>query len=128
MKNTLYTILFILGVSLFCGIIVISIGFGSIFTQLNLVSEPVVCGSDNLDVVQHVNHYRPGETSWTISAYCVDSKGVKKDVTGLVQVVTELIYSLIPLVIITGLMFKTWNTPVEISPRQGKSLRKLLKI
>lgn len=114
MKSTLYTVLAILGISLFCGVIVISIGFGSIFTELNQVSRPIVCGSNNLQVVQQVSHYRPGETSWTISAYCVDVEtGVKKDVTLAVQLVTGVIYSLIPLAVIIGFMIKNRTTPEE---------------
>jgi hypothetical protein len=109
MKAYLIFALILIGISLFCGIVVISIGIGSLFPQINQIAKPIVCGSDVMEVKQHVYHYRPGETSWTINAYCVDSTtGVKKDVTGLVQLVAGMIYSVIPLItlIILSIIFR----------------------
>ena len=101
MRQTLMGILGILGVSLFCGVVIISIGLGSLITQLNLVAKPIVCGSDDMQVMQHVYSYRPGETSWTITAYCVDrTTRAKRDVTNLTQFVAGVIYSVIPFVVL----------------------------
>jgi hypothetical protein len=101
MKSYLLGALVMLGISLFCGVIVISIGFGSFFPQMNQVAKPIVCGSNDMQVVQHVYSYRPGETSWTVTAYCVDAvTGAKTDVTGLTQFAAGAIYSVVPLVVL----------------------------
>jgi hypothetical protein len=111
MKNRLYAVLAILGVSLFIGVVVISVGVGSVIPQLNQVAGPIVCGKSNLEVVQHVDRFRPGETYYSISAYCVDdTTGDKKDVTNLVQLVAGAIYSVIPFVVITSLFIKYRDT------------------
>lgn len=97
--------------SLICGIFVIEIGFGSVILELNQIAGPIVCSEGDLDVVQHVDRFVPGETYYSISAYCVDSTtGDKKDVTDLVQLVAGLIYSIIPFVVITGLIVKYRDT------------------
>jgi hypothetical protein len=116
MKSYLVGALIMLGISLFCGVIVISIGLGSLITPLNQVAKPFVCGSNDMQVVQHVYSYRPGETSWSITAYCVDAAtSVKTDVTGLTQFVAGVIYSVIPLVVLIVLNIrykdKATNTP-----------------
>ncbi len=125
MKNTMIAVLTIVGISLFCGVIVISIGIGSVFPQLEQVAGPIVCGSHELQIAQHIRHYRPGETNWTISAYCVDgSTGEKRDVTNLVQLVAGAIYSLIPLVVMIGLAIRYRNIPLETtSPSEVATAR-----
>jgi hypothetical protein len=82
----------ILGVSLCCGFTVG--GLGSFSPQLIQVAKPIACGSDAMQVEQHVYSYKPGSTSYTITVYCVDgTTGAKKDVTNLAQFSAGLIYS-----------------------------------
>ncbi|MGB8213961.1 MAG: SHOCT domain-containing protein [Anaerolineales bacterium] len=101
MKKFLVSAVIILGISLFCGIVIISIGFGSVITQLNQVAGPVVCGQQQLAVVQHTSSYEPGEESWSMTAYCIDPQtGDKQDVTTAVQLVAGTIYGLILFAII----------------------------
>lgn len=108
--------------SLIFGIFVIEIGLGSVFLQLNQIARPFVCGNDELDVVQHVDRFVPGETLYSISAYCVDSSsGDKEDVTNSVQLVAGLIYSVILFVIVTGLIFKYRDT-LEIKLAMSKGV------
>lgn len=113
MKINLFIVLFIIDIfmSLIFGIFVIEIGFGSVILQLNQVAGPIVCGRGDLDVVQQIDRFVPGETYYSISAYCVDSTtGDKKDVTNLVQFVAGLIYSIILFAVITGLLTKYRDT------------------
>jgi hypothetical protein len=92
-KGNIFIFLVVLGISLFFGFVVIA-GLGSFFPALNQVAKPIVCGSDVMQVDQHVYSYKPGSTSYTITVYCVDgTTGVKKDVTNLAQLVIGLISS-----------------------------------
>jgi hypothetical protein len=101
MKGYAVLALIVLGISMFCGIIVIAVGFGSIFTPLNQIAGPVVCGSQQLQIVQRTYSYRPGQTNWDIMAYCVDPAAeTKRDVTGAVQLVSGGIYGLILFVLL----------------------------
>jgi hypothetical protein len=85
-----------LGISLFCGVVVVSGGLGGFFPQINQVAGPLVCGSAEMQVEQHVHSYRPGATSYTVSIYCIDpASGAKNDVTGQAQLIAGAIYSLI---------------------------------
>lgn len=113
MKNSFFIVLFIINISmsLIFGIFVIEIGLGSVYLQLNQVAAPFVCGNDDLEVEQHIDRFVPGETLYSISAYCVDStSGDKEDVTNSVQLVAGVIYSVILFVVITGLIFKYRDT------------------
>jgi hypothetical protein len=97
--------------SLICGIFVIEIGFGSVLLQLNQIAGPIVCSEGDLDVMQHVDRFTPGETYYSISAYCVDSiTGDKREVTNSVQLAAGLIYSIILFVIFTRLIIKYRDT------------------
>jgi hypothetical protein len=114
MKNIIIAVLTMVGISLFCGVIVIAIGIGSAFPQLDQIAGPIVCGNNELQIVQHVSHYQPGETNWTISAYCVDDKtSEKRDVTNLVQLVAGAIYSVISLIVVVGFAIKYRNISSE---------------
>ncbi len=112
MKQTLTCVpiilimLIILGSSLFCGFVVIAGGLGSFFPPLNQVAKPFVCGSDVMQVEQHVYSYKPGSTSYTITVYCVDgTTGAKKDVTNQAQSIIGLISSAILFVPFLFLVF-----------------------
>ena len=99
-KNKTVIALIVLGTSLLCsffgGFGVVAGGLGSIFPVLDQVARPIVCGSDVMQAEQHVNTFRPGSTSYTITVYCVDdTTGVKQDVTGRAQAVLGLISSTI---------------------------------
>ena len=82
MKNKIIPLLMVLGISMFCGIIVISIGIGSVITPLHQVAGSMICGNQQLNIEQYTYSYRPGEGSVTITAYCVENQtGVKRDIT-----------------------------------------------
>lgn len=102
-KGILGAALGLFAISFFCGFIVFAIGFGSLFPQMNQVARPFVCGDQTLEVKQYVSHYRPGETSWTIQAFCVTAAGNKVDRTGWVQFTAGLIYSIVPFIILVVL-------------------------
>jgi hypothetical protein len=96
MKNKIIPLLMMFGISMFCGIVGISIGIGSVITPLYQVAVPMICGNQQLEINQNSYSYRPGEETVTITAYCVDNKtGVKRDVTNGLQVISGAIYGLI---------------------------------
>jgi hypothetical protein len=96
MKLTLGTALFALGCSMFCGIIIIGIGFGAAFPVINTVAAPFVCSGKELRNNQQSYSYQPGEVTTTITWYCVDTKtGAKEDVTLQTNLAAGVIYGLI---------------------------------
>jgi hypothetical protein len=102
-KENVVLALVLFAISFFCGFIVFAVGLGSLFPQMNQVARPFVCGDQEMEVKQYVSHYRPGETSWTIQAFCVTAAGNKVDRTGWVQFTAGLIYSILPFIILVGL-------------------------
>jgi ABC-type multidrug transport system fused ATPase/permease subunit len=102
-KENVVLALILFGISFFCGFIVFAVGLGSFFPQMNQVARPFVCGDQSMEVKQYVNHYRPGETSWTVEAFCVTEAGNKVERTGWVQFTAGLIYSILPFVILVVL-------------------------
>jgi hypothetical protein len=113
MKDNIFIGLVVLGMSLFCGFVGIA-GLGSFFPLLNQVAKPFVCGTDVMQVEQHVYSYKPGSTSYTNTIYCVDgTTGIKKDVTNLVQPVVGLISSAILFVPFLFLVFRWINKTRE---------------
>jgi len=113
MKDNIFIGLVVLGISLFCGFVGIA-GLGSFFPLLNQVAKPFVCGTDVMQVEQHVYSYKPGSTSYTNTIYCVDgTTGIKKDVTNLVQPVVGLISSAILFVPFLFLVFRWINKTRE---------------
>jgi hypothetical protein len=51
MKDNIFIALVVLGISVFCGFVGLA-GLGSFFPSLNQVTKPIVCGSDDMQVVQ----------------------------------------------------------------------------
>lgn len=105
-KAILGAALGLFAVSFFCGFVVFAVGFGSFFPVMNQVARPFVCGEQKLEVKQYVSHYRPGETSWSIQAFCVSETGVKVERTGWVQFTAGLIYSIVPFIILVAMALR----------------------
>ena len=92
----------VLGVSLFCGLIMISVALGAIFPRLvNPIAKPLVCANGRLEITQNTTSYKPGESdTWTTNT-CVDSAtGARQDVSLQTTLAAGGIYSLIIAVII----------------------------
>ena len=117
LKDNIFIGLVVLGISLFFGFVVIA-GLGSFFPPLNQVAKPIVCGSDVMQVDQHVYSYKPGSTSYTTTVYCIDgTTGAKKNVTILAQSIIGLISSAILFGPILFLVFRGIN---KIKQQQAK--------
>ena len=92
----------VLGVSLFCGLIMIAVALGAIFPKvINPIAKPLVCGNGELQITQNTTSYRAGESdTWTTDT-CVDSTtGQPQDVSLQTTVSAGIIYSLIIFAII----------------------------
>ena len=117
MKDNIFIALVVLGISLFFGFVVIA-GLGSFFPPLNQVTKPIVCGSNVMQVDQHVNSYKPGSTSYTVTVYCIDgASGAKKDVTILAQSMIGLISSAI---LFVPFLFLVYGGINKIKKQQAK--------
>ncbi len=96
MKDKIIPILMVLGLSMFCGIIVIAIGIGSMFVSVNKIAAPLVCGNRQLRIDQQDYSYHPGERTITITSYCVDAQtGAEQDVSTQLHIVAGVMYGLI---------------------------------
>jgi hypothetical protein len=126
MKNKVIPLLTVLGISMFCGIVGISIGMGSVITPVNQVVGSIICGKQQLTINQNTeyataDYYRPGEGVVTIKAYCVNSQtGVKRDITSTLQIISGTIYGLI--IFILAMIRFNW-----VARRLNKSWEKLFE-
>jgi hypothetical protein len=92
----------VLGVSMFCGIILVAVALGAIIPRaVNPIAKPLVCSNGNLEITQNTTSYRPGESdTWTTDT-CVDSTtGQHQDVSLQTTLGAGIIYSLIIFAII----------------------------
>jgi hypothetical protein len=92
----------VLGLSMFCGIILVAVALGAIIPKvINPIAKPLVCSNGNLQITQNTTSYRPGESdTWTTDT-CVDSTtGQQQDVSLQTTLGAGFIYSLIIFAII----------------------------
>jgi hypothetical protein len=86
-------------------VIILAIGIGAAITPLQGVSGPLVCGEDHLELQEDYYSYKPGQSGYTITWYCVNEKtGAKQDRTLPVILASGVIYSLVLFVITVGLI------------------------
>jgi hypothetical protein len=111
------TCLGMLGVGMFCGIILISVALGSIFPKVNSIARPMVCGNEMLDITQYTAPHTPGSVDTTTKDYCIDpATSSKREVTPLIVLVAGIIYGLIIFVlllivwVLSRLFFKKINS------------------
>jgi hypothetical protein len=73
MKLNVSTVLILFVFSLFCGIMIISIGMGNEFTAINKVMGPLVCnGGVKLEAAWEYNVSHPGKAIYDSQWVCVD--------------------------------------------------------
>ena len=119
MKNALATGLLGLGISFFCGYLIVAVGLGSVCTSLYKVAAPIICRHNQyLEVVQHRYSWRPGATMWTATVYCVDpATGRKEDRTSLVKLVSGAIYGLgIFVLLLPGIYRAAKRSAMKLAP------------
>ncbi len=118
MNTRLTGMLVLLGICLFCGFIVFTVGIGSMYPPMNRVAGPIVCGSQPMEIIQRTYSYRPGDTTWSVDIFCVDpDTGAKVDRTFLAQLVSGMIYGVALFVLIeliaAGLALRRKLMPAE---------------
>ena len=108
----------VLGVSMFCGIILVAVALGAIIPRVvNPIAKPLVCSNGNLEITQNTTSYRPGESdTWTTDT-CVDSTtGQQQDVSLQTTLGAGIIYSLIIFAIII-----VWRIFSQITSGKSKA-------
>ena len=108
----------VLGVSMFCGIILVAVALGAIIPRvINPIAKPLVCSNGNLHITQNTTSYRPGESdTWTTDT-CVDSTtGQQQDVSLQTTLGAGIIYSLIIFAIII-----VWQIFSQITSGKSKA-------
>ena len=108
----------VLGVSMFCGIILVAVALGAIIPRvINPIAKPLVCSNGNLQITQNTTSYRPGESdTWTTDT-CVDSTtGQQQDVSLQTTLGAGIIYSLIIFAIII-----VWQIFSQITSGKSKA-------
>jgi hypothetical protein len=92
MKDKLIPILMVFGLSMFCGILIVGIGLGSVLIPLDGIGSSVVCGDRDLQLERNTYTYIPGQETTIITAYCVNEQtGSREEVTEELYNVTEKI-------------------------------------
>ena len=107
----------VLGIGMFCGLIMVSVALGSIFPKVNSIAGPIVCGNQKLDISQYTASNSPGLVDTTTTFSCTDLvTGEKKDLTLLIVFVAGMIYSLIiaAIIMIWG-KISQWNSGKNIA-------------
>ena len=110
-----------LGVSLFCGLIMIAVALGAIIPKvIEPIAGPVVCANGKLEITQNTTSYRAGESdTWTTDT-CVDSvTGEKRDVSIQTTLAAGMIYSLIIFVIVI-----VWAQFMKKNPGKSTTLNR----
>jgi len=86
-------LLMLLGISMFAGIVILSIGIGAAITPMQGISAPIVCGSDQLELEKQYYSYKPGQSGYTITWYCVErATGQKRDKTFPIILTSGVLY------------------------------------
>lgn len=121
MKRFVAKCLFGLGVGLFCGYVIISVGLGAAFPSLYKVAGLILCGDDQrLEVVRHRHSWRPGAVMWTTTIYLVDeSTGKKEDRTRVVKLAAGAVYGLGIFVLLLPLLFRRTSPPAAAQAYGG---------
>jgi hypothetical protein len=95
MKLNFGSVLTMLGVSLFTGFIIISIGLGAAVPALNRVAAPFACSNGKMQLETSTSSYTPGESSTSLNWLCVDdTTGAKEPINFKVILYAGLIYGL----------------------------------
>lgn len=91
----------VLGViSLFLGIVIVSIALGSIIPAINKISAPIVCSGDRVEIERAASNPRPGETFISLVISCVDQQTGTSEVKTFPMIFTSgFIYSLVIFII-----------------------------
>ncbi len=100
--SRIWGLLGILGISMFCGLIMIAIAAGAVVPKLiEPIAAPVVCPHGQLVITQNTTSYRQGESdTWTTDT-CVDAaSSQQQDVSMQTTFAAGMIYSLIIFVVI----------------------------
>jgi len=95
MKLTLGSVLTMLGVSLFTGFIIISIGLGAAVPVINRVAAPFACSHGKMQLETSTSSYTAGESSTSLNWLCVDdTTGAQEPINFNVILYAGLIYGL----------------------------------
>ncbi len=110
-------LIWIMVISLFCGLMVASAGI-AIYPPLVRVAEPIV-GKIRIETVDY--SYKPGQRGTSISFYLMDKNGVEEDGTIYAGFIAFLIYSAI-----IFLMFISYRSISIIRLRSTNNYEKVL--
>jgi hypothetical protein len=96
MKLEITTALIFLVFSLFCGIVIISIGIGNEFTAINTVMGPLICGEGKLEAAWEYNVSHSGKTIYDSQWVCADdTTGAALNESVKTNLVAETVYGLL---------------------------------
>jgi hypothetical protein len=125
MKLNLGSVLTMLGISLFTGFIIITIGLGAAVPVINRVAAPFACSRGKMQLETETSSYTPGQSTTTLNWLCVDeSSGAQEPINFKVIMYAGLIYGLGLFVILIGATLGgvNWGGTSKTEPfvRQGQ--------
>ena len=101
MNANVRTVLSLAGISLFVGVIIVSIGLGAAIPDIERVAAPLVCGGGSLQLESQSYSYRPGDVTTTRTWYCLEAGGgAPQDITWSVVFAAGLVYSAVIFVVL----------------------------
>ena len=96
MKLNISTVLIFLVFSLFCGIMILSLGIGAEFTSVNKIMAPMICSGGKLEATWEYNVSHPGKAIFDSRWVCIDKRtGIINDVSTKTNLIAGAIYGLL---------------------------------
>jgi hypothetical protein len=108
-----------LGVCIFCGVFIISLGVGSEFTAINKIMSPFICGGDKLEAAWVYNVSRVGPTIFDSRWVCVDKVTfVGRDASLKTNLIAGFLYGLLLFAGMVGWSFWAAGRPAKPLKKQ----------
>ncbi len=93
MKISIVGLLFLAGISLFVGFVIIAVAVGAVFPSMHKLTAPLICkGEVEVEVITY--SYKPGQVGTDNHIYCIDEEG-QREITWSAIGLSGLFYSAI---------------------------------
>lgn len=102
----------------FMGITAISIGFGAVFPSMNRIAKPFICPTGEMELETQTYRPYPGNTTTTLTWYCVDTSGNRKEL-GIfpMSLYAGTIYGILLFIVVFLFMYiRSTRAPSAASP------------
>jgi hypothetical protein len=106
--------------SIFLGITGVSMGLGSMYPGLNLITKPLLCPGQQMSYTQHVSEIG-SDTFWSATWFCMDEGSETQLDPAVIHGYAGSLYGLLILILLLALTILYWNS--SIGPAKNDGLR-----